>query len=71
MDGLDNLVELDEFQSLETLFKRDYNSTRFIACTYVGNGLSINISDDLTDIELVYIIQSLNDYRNRIMLSDA
>lgn len=64
---MDNIVELDSFQTLEDIFKRDYGSTKFVVTCYLENGnLSSYISSDLTDMELCYLIENLKDRRRAI-----
>ena len=61
---------LDSHQTLETLFKRDYNSVKFVNAVYLDNKrLATYISDELNDMEPTYLIEALKD-RRRAMYSD-
>lgn len=64
------IKHLDSHQSLETLFKRDYDTDKFIICAVLpGDKYSTYISGELNDVELTYLIQCLKD-RRRAMFGD-
>lgn len=73
---MNNVVELDSAQTLETLFKRDYGSTKFAIAVYLDGKdqeLATYISDDLDDMELCYLIDSLQErrrMRNEVVYGD-
>lgn len=58
------VFELDKIQRLETIFKREFGATSFILAFYDGSGLlHTYIPDEIIDIDLVYLIQTLADRR--------
>tara|TARA_R110000868_G_scaffold411262_1_gene702566 strand:+ start:650 stop:856 length:207 start_codon:yes stop_codon:yes gene_type:complete len=64
---MDNIVELDSFQSLENIMERDYKTNKFVVSCYLENGnLMSHISDGMTDMELCYLIENLKDRRRAI-----
>ncbi len=69
MSKIDNIVVLDEYrvQKLETIFKRDLNSTRFVTAIYIEDDkLATYISDDISDMELCYLISELERRRREL-----
>jgi hypothetical protein len=70
---MSNIKNLDSVGSLERIFNRDYNSQKFVIACYLdnkNNNLATYISDDLTDMELTYLIQTLKDRRDSIFNND-
>ena len=66
---MDNVKYLDSNGSLERIFNRDYNSSKFVVACYLDDehdNLATYISDDFTDMELCYLIQTLQDRREMI-----
>ena len=61
-----NIIDLDSIGSLERIFNRDYNSSKFIIACYLDDKqeqLASYISADLSDIELCYLIAELERRR--------
>jgi hypothetical protein len=58
---------LDSHGSLERLVKRDYKSDKFIVGVVLGEGIfSTYISSAVGEVELVYMIQMLQDRRDKL-----
>ena len=56
------IINLDSIGSLERIFNRDYNSSKFVIACYLDNenkSLASYISDDIDEIELCYLISEL------------
>ena len=61
------VIELDSYQTLEALFKRDYNSEKFaISVFHPNNDVATYISGGMNDMEICYLIQCLKDRRDYI-----
>lgn len=69
---MSNKIELDSCQTLETLFKRDYDTSKFLVAMFLDGDSSTStyISGDLSDIELTYLIQHLKDRREALFNDD-
>ena len=65
---MSNLIELDSYQTLATLFKRDHSADKFITAFFSEDGedLYTHISPELGHMELTFIIQMLQDRRAQI-----
>ena len=61
-----NVIDLDDHRTLEALFKKRFKTTKFVVACYTDDDktLGIYISDDLEDMELIYAIEGIKDYRN-------
>jgi hypothetical protein len=63
------IIDLDGAGSLERIFNRDYNSTKFVIACYLDSSnekLASYISEDLDDIELCYLVQELERRRREL-----
>lgn len=60
------VINLDSHGSLERIFKRDYDSTKFVIAAYLDDDnkkLASYISHELNDMELCYLISELERRR--------
>jgi hypothetical protein len=59
------IVELDDYRFLHELIENRFKSKKFALGIYLEDGnLATYFDDDLTDLELCYLIQTLQDRRN-------
>ena len=56
----EKIVELDSIGSLERIFNRDYNSSKFVIACYLNESqLASYISSEISEMELCYLISEL------------
>lgn len=63
---MSNLIQLDDYGSIERMFSRDHNSSKFIFACYPENkhdSVASYIASNMNDMELCYLIDSLKEMR--------
>lgn len=61
---MNNVISLDEFKKIENVLKEKLKAKHIVICAVRDDGLmSTYIEEDITDIDLVYMIQILQDRR--------
>lgn len=60
-----NVIQLDDFRPIEKILKDRLEAKHIIICTVRLDGMmSTYIEEDISDIDLVYLIQTLKDRRD-------
>jgi hypothetical protein len=66
MSNGNNVINIDKFKSCEQIIKQRLQADGIVVCTADNlGGINVYISEELPDMELVYMIQTLQDLRQR------
>lgn len=60
---MENVIELNNFKSIEALVRERFGN-KFVIAFMEGNICHTFISDELSDMEICYIADTLNERRN-------
>lgn len=60
---MDNVIDINEFKAIEKIIK-DRLGDKFVIAYMDGTNCSTYISEGVTDMELCYMADTLNDRRN-------